>query len=271
MKETPNSLESPQKVMITGGTEGIGHGIAENFLLSNSKVAICARTKEKVDIAKETFSIAEVVDLSDLSQAENFSKKVVKDLGGIDFVILNAGVHGVPTKEENLSEKDERYAHTLRINYEAPTVIAKSLRDELKKSKGVLVYLTSQHAKFDVRKVPEPARPYADSKRKLEEFFGEFVKNPENDGILVIGIDPGPVDTKLREQIRTEGPAELRAIAQKDRDSGVLKNPDLVGRIIYEIITKRADLDKDTGEYTLPVKTGDIVRISENYSDPKRI
>ena len=264
MKEN-SFLEGQKRVMITGGTEGIGRSIADIFLLSNSQVAICARTKEKIAQAKDVFPIAEVVDLSDLSQAESFSKKVVRDLGGIDFVILNAGVHGVPIGEESTEEKFKREAHAIRVNYEAPFVISQSLRDDLKKSKGVLVYMTSQHAKFDPSKVPESAKPYAISKRKLEEFFTKFAQDPENDGILVIGIDPGPVDTKLREEIRIKGSAELSAVAQRDKDNKVLKDPKLVGKIIYKIVTERADFNQGTGGYTKPIKSGDIVRIDEHY------
>ncbi len=269
MNESLKLLEK-RKVMITGGTEGIGRSIAENFLLSGDfHIAICARTREKVAQAKEIFSVAEVVDLSDLSQAKDFSEKVVKDLGGIDFVILNAGVHGVPIKEETTEEADDRTVHTIRVNYEAPVVIAENLKNELKKSKGVLVFISSQHAKFDKDKVPKSARPYADSKRMLEEFFREFAKDPKNEGIFIIGIDPGPVDTNLREEIRTKGPSEMRAVAQRDKDNNLLQDPQIIGRIIYKIITQKVVPNVKSGEYEA-VNNGDIVKIGKDYVNFER-
>jgi len=70
---------------------------------------------------------------------------------------------------------------------------------------------------------------------------------------------------ELREEIRIKGSAELSAVAQRDKDNKVLKDPKLVGKIIYKIVTERADFNQGTGGYTKPIKSGDIVRIDEHY------
>jgi uncharacterized oxidoreductase len=46
---------SNRTVLITGGTSGIGLGIAEAFLQSKNRVTICGRNKEKLSTIKEKF------------------------------------------------------------------------------------------------------------------------------------------------------------------------------------------------------------------------
>ena len=46
---------SNRTVLVTGGTSGIGLGIAESFLRSKSKVIVCGRNKEKLSTIKDRF------------------------------------------------------------------------------------------------------------------------------------------------------------------------------------------------------------------------
>ena len=84
--------------LITGGSEGIGKGIARTLAREGVDVAICARRKEPLEavaneISKETGRkiVAIAADLRKDADAKNFIEQGVKALGRVDIMINNAG------------------------------------------------------------------------------------------------------------------------------------------------------------------------------------
>jgi NAD(P)-dependent dehydrogenase (short-subunit alcohol dehydrogenase family) len=98
--------------LVTGGSEGIGKGIARALAKEGVDVAICARRKEALEktaaeIAKETNRkiVPIVADLTKDGQARNFVEQGHNALGRVDIMVNNAGSSpgGVI---EHLSEAD---------------------------------------------------------------------------------------------------------------------------------------------------------------------
>ena len=84
--------------LVTGGSEGIGKGIARVLAREGVDVAICARRKDKLEaaaaeIAKETGRniVAIPADLTKDSDAKNFVEKAHQALGRVDILVNNAG------------------------------------------------------------------------------------------------------------------------------------------------------------------------------------
>src|SRR5260370_42621015 len=98
--------------LVTGGSEGIGKGIARMLAKEGVDVAICARRKEPLEaganeISKETGRkiIAIPADLRQGAEAKNFIEQGAKGLGRVDIMVNNAGsaARGVI---EHLTEDD---------------------------------------------------------------------------------------------------------------------------------------------------------------------
>ena len=79
---------SGQVVLVTGGTKGVGRGIAARFAAAGATVAVCARSQASAPMAAATFFAA---DLRDGEQAWAMVDAVVSRLGRLDVVINNAG------------------------------------------------------------------------------------------------------------------------------------------------------------------------------------
>lgn len=85
--------------IVTGGTKGIGRGIAEDLAREGFNVTVTARTEEDVkEVAARLQDLAEeevlgvVADVRDPEACEEVVKRTVERFGGIDLLVNNAGV-----------------------------------------------------------------------------------------------------------------------------------------------------------------------------------
>ena len=97
--------------VVTGGAQGIGKCIAEEFEKAGAKVAI-------IDIKENNYFVG---DLADKNALESFADKVIKDFGKVDFLINNAApkMCGI----ENGTYEDFEYA--LKVGVTAPFYLSK--------------------------------------------------------------------------------------------------------------------------------------------------
>jgi short-subunit dehydrogenase len=83
-------------VVITGGSEGIGKALVDNFIQLGAKVATCGRNYDKLYQLQSTYSskplLIHTADVSKEQECKQFIDAVIKSFGTIDILINNAGV-----------------------------------------------------------------------------------------------------------------------------------------------------------------------------------
>lgn len=130
---------------ITGGSKGIGLGVAKKLLEEGMKVAISGRNKSSLDTAVQQLGggpnvLALVSDVTKLENEQNAVAKIIEKWGKLDVVLANAGVgHFAPIDE--LSEKD--WHQMIDINLNGVFHTLKASVDQLKNSKGYYITLAS--------------------------------------------------------------------------------------------------------------------------------
>lgn len=86
-----------KKVIVLGGTRGIGRGIAEAFAVEGAAVAICGRNRQNLD---DTLALlrshggtvtGDTLDITDSNALRSWIEGVAAELGGIDVLVSNAG------------------------------------------------------------------------------------------------------------------------------------------------------------------------------------
>jgi len=129
---------------ITGGTKGIGFGIAQSLLALGMKVAISGRTKQSVDSALQQLDHENVMGLvSDVAVSSDevkSVKRVLENWGQLDVVLANAGLgHFAPV--DQLSE--DHWHEMVNVNLNGVFYTLKASVEALKASKGYYMTVAS--------------------------------------------------------------------------------------------------------------------------------
>jgi 3-oxoacyl-[acyl-carrier protein] reductase len=109
------------RVLVTGGTRGIGRAIVEGFLDEGAGVALCARNPDEVKATQEQLSergnvTGSVVDVGDGQALTAWVERSADALGGIDVVVANVSALAIPDTEENWQASlNVDLMHTVRL------------------------------------------------------------------------------------------------------------------------------------------------------------
>jgi NAD(P)-dependent dehydrogenase (short-subunit alcohol dehydrogenase family) len=191
---------------ITGGSKGIGLGIAQSLLSQGARVAISGRNPEAVQAAAQSLGADETKILalqsdvrSAASEAEAI-KKVVAHFGSLDVLIANAGI-GIFAPIDTMNEEDWRI--TIDTNLTGVFNTVKAGIEPLKKSEGYIITIASlAGANFF-----ENGAAYNASKFGLVGFTQAIMLDLRKYGIKVSTIMPGSVATEFNNHQPSEADA----------------------------------------------------------------
>jgi glucose 1-dehydrogenase len=199
-----------KRVLVTGGTSGIGQAIAVRMAAEGALVAINYRRDPAS--AAETEALVEAewaeclanirgcggrhilvqADVSDPEQVERMVAETVERLGGLDILVNNAGIAvGAASHEMTLDEFDRVIAVNLRGAFIcAREALKQFLADE---KPGVILNISSVH-----EIIPKPRyASYSMSKGGMGNLTRTLALEYAGQGIRVNGIGPGATVTRL--------------------------------------------------------------------------
>lgn len=190
------------KAIVTGGTRGLGHGMAEGLMEAGASVMIWG-TSDKVHdvaaafVAKGLDCKGMKVDLKDAVAREEGFKASVEALGGLDIIVNAAGVQKrAPSEEFPLEDWNE----VIEVNLTAPFVLSQlAAKEFLKKDVpyGKVINVASLLSFFGGQTVPA----YAASKGGIAQFSKCMCNEWASRGINVNCIAPGYMDTDMNEAL----------------------------------------------------------------------
>ena len=191
---------SGNTVLITGGSSGIGLAMAEAFLAAGSKVITCARREPRLLEARKKHPSLHIKTCDVASEAERAALVdwVVKEHGGINVLVNNAGVQRDVDFTKGIGDFIAG-ENELRINLEAPIILAGMLVPHLTGKKGAAIVNVSSGLGF----VPAAKMPvYSASKAGIHAFTMALRHQLAPLGIKVFEVVPPAVDTELNPQGR---------------------------------------------------------------------
>lgn len=137
--------ETQKVALVTGGSKGIGFGIAKSLLLKGYKVAITSRSKSSAEAAaaqlKEFGEIEGLeADVKDLASQTKTVQDVIAKWGRLDVLVANAGVGHFSSIEELSAEQ---WHDTIDTNLTGVFFSIKASLEELKKTEGYIFTISS--------------------------------------------------------------------------------------------------------------------------------
>jgi 3-oxoacyl-[acyl-carrier protein] reductase len=197
--------------LVTGATEGIGRATAFALGRAGWAVGVCARTPARVERLLAELGAAGIAAAgraADVSRAEDVGalvRQVEAELGAIDTLVNNAGVlYARPLEELTLEEWDE----TMGVNVRALFLTTRAVLPGMRARKaGAIVNVASLSGKSGFA----GGTAYCASKHAVMGFTRALMQEARGDGIRVVAVLPGSVDTEMiqRQTMFERDPARI--------------------------------------------------------------
>ncbi len=192
-------MAEARTVVVTGGTRGIGRGLALEFLKRGHRVVLCGRTGESAEAAAAGLAghgevMGKGCDVSDYAGVQALWDAAVERFGSVDIWINNAGLSN---RRVNVSELDpEEVAEVVNTNltgtFNGCRVAMEGMR---KQEKGGAVYVFEG---FGSNGMTAPGlTPYGSTKRAISYMAQSLAKEVRGTNVIVGALSPGIVITDM--------------------------------------------------------------------------
>lgn len=208
------------RVLVTAGAAGIGLEVARTFLREGAKVHICDIDTDALDAVgrSDPKLTRSRCDVADRAQVSSVFEEAMRNLGGLDALINNAGIAGPTARVEDVHPED--WDRCLEVCITGQFNFTRLAVPHLKKSSnGSIVNLSSAAGKFGF----QLRTPYAAAKwgvigftKSLSRELGEF-------GIRVNAILPGIVAGDRQRRVM-EAKAQQAGISFQEMERAAFAN-----------------------------------------------
>ena len=243
-----------KKAIVTGGTRGLGYGMAEGLCRAGAEVAILGtseKVRESADaLARITGAVVHgiVGDLVREEEVPDIYNHLVESLDGQAAILVNcAGVQHRCVAEDFPMEEWNR---VLRVNLGAMFQMSQlAARDMLQRGYGRIINVASMTSFFGSVMIPA----YAASKGGVAQLTKACSNEWSSRGVTVNAIAPGYMETKLTSDMKAKNPGQYEEVTARIPMHRWGKAEDLAGITVF--------LASDAAEYI----TGAVIPVDGGY------
>jgi NAD(P)-dependent dehydrogenase (short-subunit alcohol dehydrogenase family) len=179
-----------RKVLVTGGTKGIGEAVAARLREAGATVLTTARTRSVDSVDPGLFVAA---DIATAAGCAAVADAVRSRFGGVDIIVHVVGGSSAPAGGFAVLDDDE-WRRALDLNlFPAVRLDRALLPMMLAQGSGVIVHVTSIQRQLPL---PEATMAYAAAKAALSNYSKGLSKEVSPKGVRVIRVSPGWVETE---------------------------------------------------------------------------
>lgn len=224
-------------VFISGGSRGIGRAIAQAFLDEGASVAIAARSREDLELARIHLGNVGILqgDLANASERERVFRSLIEEYGRIDILINNVGgSNGGRAMETDLS----LFEQAMQLNYLSAVHFSQLAAENMRKlGGGSIINISSIYGRESGGKIT-----YNNSKAALISFTKAFADEMITEGIRVNGIAPGSIlHPSGNWQKRLEqNPEQIRKFVEEEIPAGRFGTVEEVANVAVFLASEKA-------------------------------
>jgi len=190
----PNEL-SGKRVLVTGGTKGIGEAIVKRLRQAGAKVIATGRSIPN-DVQSPDLFIQS--DLSTPDGVQTVVKEGLVRLGSVDILINNLGGSSAPSGGA-LALSDDDWQQAFNDNLFAAVRLDRAfLPRMLEQKSGVIIHISSIQRTLPLH---EATLAYAAAKAALTNYSKGLSNQVAPNGVRVISVAPGFIETKAAERL----------------------------------------------------------------------
>lgn len=229
-------MSKPKKrILITGGSGGIGKALAQEFGQKGYQVFINGRNPDKLEQSIKALSqmgvdvSGQAGDISKQEDAHQLVEKALERMGGLDVLINNAGISmRTPFKEADLSV----IRQVMEINFFGTVYVTKYALNAILKSQGSIVGISSVAGHRGL-----PGRTaYSASKAAMNGFLESLRTEVMHEGVHVLTVSPGYIATEIRKAALTD---DGSAQGQSPREEEKMMTAEEAAKKICKAIEKK--------------------------------
>ncbi len=211
--------------IITGASSGIGEATARALARQGCKLALAARSYEKLEALAAELPVECLAVSADMSQPADISNMVERTLdqfGRVDIMLANAGVW----IQGQFADGDlDDFSALLKINVDAVLRCAYAVIPGMKaRGGGDIIVTSSVSGHHDLHGEPV----YSASKNAVQTIVHTLRRQLAPAGIRVMSLAPGPVANPMQ---GLRDPEDIRRVTEVDRD--YLSSDDCAEAILF--------------------------------------
>lgn len=228
-----------KRVLVTGGTRGLGEQIVRLLVAEGAQVATCARTARDLEALELSLRgedggplFTRALDVTEPERLERFVAASAKRLGGLDGVVACAGgSHGGGFERTDAAD----WAATWELNVGHAVRLVRAAIPHLRDAGGGSVVLISSISGWK----PGPPIQYGVAKSAQIHLAASLARELGPDGIRVNAVSPGSmlIPGRRWDRMRREDPERFAGFAAAELPGGEPVAPQEVARVVAFLLS----------------------------------
>lgn len=188
----PNGRLKGKRIIVTGGSRGIGKAIAKRLIDEGAKIIITGRNEDSLKKCSDEIGCNYLIlDMLDISSFDNFIENAESELGGLDCLVNNAGVSLHENSFFDVTEKT--FDVQVNTNFKGPLFLTQAFLKKLRSNnrRGNVLFISSETG------LTMDIRPYGYTKAAINSMVQGLAYVFAKDNIRINAIAPGITATEM--------------------------------------------------------------------------